>query len=59
MQVEQTAPTAQAATQQVIYPKAGGYARMDSTGVEKVFIDSASYAAAGGTLYLTWTNFGV
>jgi len=40
--VEQTAPGAQSAGQQKIYPKAGSLARMDSTGVEKVLLDNTS-----------------
>jgi hypothetical protein len=45
-QVEQTTASAAGASNQFIYPKAGAYARMDSTGVEKSFLDSATYAAA-------------
>ena len=59
MLVEQSTPATQASTQQVIYPKLGSYARMDSTGVEKVFLDSNTYAAATGILNLTLLNFGV
>ena len=59
LQVEQTAATAQASTQQVIYPKLGAYARMDSTGVEKVFLDSGSYVAANSAYNIYITNYGV
>lgn len=42
--VEQTNPGAQSAGQQKIYPKVGGLARVDSTGVEKTMLDSCSIA---------------
>lgn len=58
-QTEQTTPAAAAATTQVIYPKAGGYARMDSTGVEKSFLDSNTYAAAVGALMTQLNYYGI
>lgn len=43
--VEQTNPGVQSAGQQKLYPVVGGIARVDSTGVEKVILDSRSVAA--------------
>ena len=45
-QTEQTTPTAASAGTQLLYPKAGSMARMDASGLEKVFLDSNTYAAA-------------
>ena len=56
LMVEQASMTAQAASQQTLYPKAGALARMDSTGVEKIILDSSTYAAAAGAL-LTQSNY--
>lgn len=57
LQTEQTTMPAQAAGQQTLYPKAGSLARMDSTGVEKVILDSNTYAAAQAALIMQ-VNFG-
>ena len=59
LQVEQSARPAEAATQQTIYPIAGGYARMDSTGVQKVILDSATYAAVAGALIVQANYLGL
>lgn len=56
--VEQSNPGVQAATQQVIYPKIGQLARVDSTGVEKIILDSATYAAAVSATLTQVTYFG-
>jgi len=40
--VEQTNPGAQSAGQQKVYPIAGGLARVDSTGNQKIILDSGS-----------------
>jgi hypothetical protein len=50
LMVEQTAMTVQASGQQTLYPKAGAMARMDSTGVEKLLLDTGSYAQAISTM---------
>ena len=42
--VEQTNPGAQSSGQQKIYPKVNAFARVDSTGVEKIMYDSGSSA---------------
>jgi hypothetical protein len=45
-QIEQTTPTTPAPGAQVIYPKLGSYARLDSGGVEHILLDTTTYAAA-------------
>lgn len=45
-QVEQATPSAAPATNQYIYPKVGSMARMDSSGTEKLLLDTSTYAAA-------------
>jgi hypothetical protein len=44
--VEQATPSTPSAGQQIVYPKAGSLARLDSTGVEKTLLDSRTYVAA-------------
>jgi hypothetical protein len=57
--VEQTNPGAQSAGQQKIYPKAGALARVDSTGVEKVILDTSTFAstyAAATSVVMLYVN---
>ena len=51
-QTEQTAPSAPAASQQRLYPKVGGLYRMDSTGTERLMIDSGNLDHTAALLFV-------
>jgi len=51
--VEQNNPGAQSAGQQKLYPIAGGLARTDSTGIQKVILDNGSGVSAQTLIQLS------
>lgn len=51
--VEQTNPGPQSAGQQKVFPVPGGLARVDSTGVQKIMLDTASAVASESVVALS------
>jgi hypothetical protein len=50
-QTEQGSPSTPAANQQRLYPKVGGLYRMDSTGTERLLLDSGNLDNTAGLLF--------